>query len=118
MYLPVPPAMLGRMAPDVLSQRQLNRALLQRQLLLQRVSMPAADAIEHLVGMQAQVPNDPYVGLWNRLQGFQAPELADMVSDSRAVRAPLMRTTLHLTTARDCLLLRALMQPVLERGYF
>src|SRR3954452_22114795 len=102
----------------VLSQRSLNRALLSRQHLLQRASMPASDAIEWLVGMQAQVPLQPYTGLWSRLEGFRAEELAELVASNKAVRAPLMRTTLHLVTARDCLALYPVMQQVLERGFY
>jgi hypothetical protein len=54
----------------VLDRRTLNRSLLARQLLLERVDLPPVDAVEHLVGMQAQVPLDPYVGLWSRLREF------------------------------------------------
>ena len=99
---------------DVLSLRAINRATLGRQLLLRRARMSVSEALEHLVGMQAQAPQAPYVGLWTRLEGFRPDELARLILDRRAVRIALMRNTVHLVSARDCLKLRALMQPVFD----
>jgi hypothetical protein len=102
----------------VLALRALNRATLERQMLLSRRKLPAVEAIEHLVGMQAQAPNPPYVGLWTRLKGFHPDELSRLILDRRAVRVALMRNTVHLVSARDCLALRPLVQPVFDRGLY
>ena len=103
---------------DVLGPRELNRATLERQMLLRRRELPALDAIEHLVGMQAQAPSPPYVGLWTRLEGFRPDELGRLITERRAVRIALMRNTVHLVSAQDCLALRPLMQPVLDRTLY
>jgi winged helix DNA-binding protein len=100
-----------------LDRRALNRAVLARQLLLERAAMPAAVAIEHLVGLQAQAPLAPYVGLWTRLEGFVPGELAELLRERRAVRTHAMRATIHLLTARDCLALRPLFADVVARNY-
>lgn len=98
-----------------LSLRELNRATSARQMLLNRVSVPAVDAVEHLVGMQAQEPMDPYLGLWSRLEGFSPSELAGLLLEHRAVRCTLMRGTIHLVNAGDYLVLRPFVQPMLDR---
>ncbi|MDF3017584.1 MAG: winged helix DNA-binding protein [Thermomicrobiales bacterium] len=102
---------------QVLSQRALNRALLARQLLLARQERSAAATIEQLVGLQAQVPGNPYIALWSRLEGFQPEKLSLLIAERHAVRTSLMRATIHLVTARDCLALRPVMQSVLERTF-
>src|SRR4051794_1355267 len=73
--------------------------------------------VERLVGMQAQVPANPYVGLWSRIEGFRAEELSGAIASRDAVRAQLMRSTIHLVSARDCLALQPLMAPVLARTF-
>src|ERR1700740_3526240 len=99
-----------------LSQRALNRALLERQHLLQRRKASAAEEVEHLIAMQAQIPNSPYIGLWSRLVGFQPHELGGLITRGRAVRIGILRNTVHLVTAVDCLRLWPLFQPLLARA--
>ena len=87
-------------------------------MLLRPVRLSPSATIERLVGMQAQAPNLPYVGLWARLQGFQPEELSRLVRTKRAVRTTIMRNTIHLVTTRDALRLKPLFQPLHERGFF
>src|SRR5215210_4696600 len=87
-------------------------------MLLRRQELSALEAIEHLVGMQAQAPGPPYIGLWTRLADFDPDELGGMISSRRAVRIALMRNTVHLVSASDCLVLRPFMQPVIERSLY
>lgn len=104
-------------AGDVLSRRALNRALLARQLLLERSERPVPNAVEHLVGLQAQVPITPYIGLWTRLQDFDPTTLSDLLRQRWAVRAAVMRSTLHLLSARDLVGLQPVMGDVLARTF-
>ena len=104
------------MTADQLSARALNRATLDRQLLLRRDARPARQAIEHLTALQAQAPLAPYVGLWTRLSGFRHQHLQDLLTERSVVRAHLLRNTIHLLTAEDFLFFRALFQPLRDRG--
>ncbi|MFT3923775.1 MAG: winged helix DNA-binding domain-containing protein [Myxococcales bacterium] len=101
----------------VLSQRTLNRTFLERQGLLRPRKLRALAALEQLVGLQAQAPFDPYLALFNRLIGFDPNELAQLLLERRAVRLSLMRSTIHLVSADDCLTLRPVMQSVNERNF-
>lgn len=105
------------MAERVLTLRELNRATLARQLLLLRESLSVPDAIARLVGLQAQLPIAPYVGLWTRLENFGRENLANLIEDRTIIKTTLMRSTLHLSTAKDYLHLRATLQPVLTSAF-
>jgi hypothetical protein len=101
-------------ADDVLTDRQLNRATLARQLLLERAACGVADTVTRLVGMQAQEPKNPYVALWSRLRDFDPDQLEALLLDREVVRIVCLRGTIHLVTADDALVLRPLCQPVLD----
>jgi hypothetical protein len=93
----------------VLTLRELNRATLARQLLLERKRLSPATVIERLVGMQAQWPPAPYVGIWTRTSGFRRETLERALASGAVVKATVMRQTLHLVTPRDYALIRAAM---------
>lgn len=101
----------------VLSLRSLNRATLERQLLHERVRMPVVEAVQHLLGLQAQVPMVPYTAVWSRLAEFEPEQLARPLRDRVLVRAALMRSTVHLVTAADAVALRPRMHVALARAY-
>jgi Winged helix DNA-binding domain len=85
----------------VLSRRDLNRALLARQLLLERAKLTATKAVERLGGLQAQSTPSPYLSLWTRLEGFEREELTRALETRRLVKALLQRSTLHVVTPAD-----------------
>jgi hypothetical protein len=85
----------------VLSVRELNRALLARQLLLERARLPVARAVERVCALQAQYSPSPYIALWSRLAGFRKEQLTRALERKQVVKATLMRITLHMVSARD-----------------
>jgi len=95
------------MAERVLTLRELNRATLARQLLLERKRLSPTAVVERLVGMQAQWPQAPYVGIWTRTTSFRRESLERELARAAVVKATVMRQTLHLVTRRDYALLRA-----------
>jgi hypothetical protein len=99
----------------VLSPRALNRATLDRQLLLRRSGLSAKAAVGHLLGLQAQNVRPPYYALAARLDGFAPEELSELMADREVVRIVTMRSTIHTHTAEDCLTLRPLVQPARDR---
>jgi hypothetical protein len=89
------------MAERILTLRELNRATLARQLLLARTTLAPFEAIKQLAGLQSQLPNPPYIGLWSRVHAFQRDALTQLLEQRQVVRTSMMRRTLHLTTAED-----------------
>ncbi|MFE3257564.1 winged helix DNA-binding domain-containing protein [Nocardia sp. NPDC059229] len=102
----------------VLDRRALNRATLARQSLLSRSEMTVLQAVQHLVGLQAQTPHSWYLGFWSRLADFTPEQTAEPLADRRLVRIALMRSTIHLVTPGDAEVLRPLIQPVLDRDLY
>src|SRR5918996_5158511 len=102
-------------ASPLLTPRALNRATLERQLLLRRSPLSAKAAVEHLLGLQAQNVKPPYYALAARLDGFVPAELSGLMADREVVRIVTMRSTIHTHTADDCLTLRPLVQAARDR---
>ena len=100
---------MGRVDERVLTLRELNRATLARQLLLERKRLSPVAVIERLVGLQAQWPQAPYLGIWTRTTSFRPEELERALARGAVIKATVMRQTLHLVTPRDYALLRAAM---------
>jgi hypothetical protein len=96
--------------------RELNRATLARQLLLQRDRLAVADAVDRLGGLQAQEPKPPFVALWSRLEAFEREELHSALHKGDVVRAMLMRATLHLVSAKQYAALRPVLDDVMARA--
>jgi hypothetical protein len=101
----------------VLSVRELNRATLARQLLLQREPLPVGRALERVAGLQAQWSPSLPVGLWTRLDGFQPTDLERAFARKAVVRATLMRATIHLVSARDYLHFHPALADPIRRKY-
>ncbi len=109
------PAGMGQRVPCavMITARELNRAALSRQLLLEREQLTVPDAVRRVVALQAQHPASPYLALWNRVTGFAPAELDAAFIGRAVVKATLMRITLHAVHAEDYPVLRAAMQPTL-----
>jgi winged helix DNA-binding protein len=105
------------MPERILTLRELNRALLARQMLLERETLSVPAAVERLIGLQAQLAQPPYVGLWTRLQEFQRDDLASLIENHTVIKTTFMRATLHLSTAADYARFRATLQPALSSGW-
>lgn len=100
-------------APPRMSTRELNRATLARQALLERVEAPVTQMVERLAGMQAQEARPPFVGLWTRLRAFDPDDVRVALHDGSLVRAPWLRATLHLVSADDYRAHRSALRPAL-----
>jgi Winged helix DNA-binding domain len=101
------------MACRTLKLRELNRATLARQMLLERENLSVPAAIERLAGLQAQLASAPYVGLWTRLRDFRREDLAGEIENRKVIKVTMMRATLHLCTSEDYIRFRTALKPVL-----
>ncbi|QFU90359.1 winged helix DNA-binding domain-containing protein [Amycolatopsis sp. YIM 10] len=106
---------MGARGTAVLSPRALNRALLDRQLLLGRAGLDVVAATGHLFGLNAQSPDPPYLALWSRLDRFTIEDLTAAIETGSLVRSVLMRATQHLVPAADFRLVRPVLAPLLKR---
>jgi hypothetical protein len=104
------------MTERVLIRRELNRALLARQMLLERARLSVTEAVGRLIGLQSQIPNPPYIGLWTRLHDFARDDLTRQMEQRQIVRAAMMRSTLHLVTRDDHQRFRGAIYPALMRA--
>ncbi|MFI7337367.1 winged helix DNA-binding domain-containing protein [Streptomyces sp. NPDC050085] len=103
------------MTTKPITARALGRATLARQLLLEHSPLSVEEAVDRLVGLQAQEVRPPYLALAARLDGFTPAQLSTALEERRLARLVTMRSTIHLHTAEDCMTLRPLVQPARER---
>ncbi|MDQ3148760.1 MAG: winged helix DNA-binding domain-containing protein, partial [Chloroflexota bacterium] len=89
------------MAEPVLTTRALNRALLARQLLLERSPLGLTQVMEQMGGIQTQYAPAGYIGLWSRMRDFDRPMLTRALEERRAIQATMMRATIHIVSAAD-----------------
>ncbi|MFI9403720.1 winged helix DNA-binding domain-containing protein [Nocardia sp. NPDC052316] len=106
---------MRRTRSGVLSSRALNRAMLERQLLLRRTDLSVVAAVEQVLGLNAQDPNLPYLALWNRLSDFAIGDLTAAIEDRTLVRSTMMRATQHVMSVPDFRLVRPVLAPLLRR---
>ena len=107
----------GGLTGRTLGPRALNRALLARQGLLERTTATVPELVARLCGLQAQVPSNPYVALWARIDGFRPEALSDLLASRALARAQTLRATIHLHTAEDLRALQPLTGDVLARVF-
>lgn len=104
------------MSSSNLTLRQINRATLARQMLLERQAVSPLEAVETLAGLQAQEATPPFLALWTRIANFERDHLMKPLREHRILRATAMRGTLHLLSVKDFLSFRPLLQPMLTGG--
>ncbi|GAA2634369.1 winged helix DNA-binding domain-containing protein [Actinomadura fulvescens] len=98
----------------MISLRGLNRTLLTRQFLVDRVPLTPVETIRHLVAVQGQEPNWPYIGLWTRLADFRHEDLATLLRERRVVRSTILRRTVHIADTDDFRWLRPTVDPIVR----